>query len=362
MLGTSLFWLEPLLFLQFILRILGLSSLVGTVAWPFCFASNLVVAIPSRLSVIMDSLLTQKNSSLASRKAQVYFVQGLVKFLSGDLFRRFRGILFCTRTNNLLSAAWRWLLHLVRARLIAFLSWVLKSACTLSSWTDVTIRVLSESQDEKAQEKHKTQFQLRKFSKKQSEELGTQDVISPAKPVPPPLAIRIPYISLPTPPPTPDSDLSSGFGFISTSSAALLTETNSESAPLVSDHRLSANVSNTVCDASHVLTIMNPSQDVSDILRSFDCSDAFMSYLSLHEVSGKSAYGFIYHGIGYGNEHFAIKFFKRDGILDHDAAFVDEIAALERVENSDWAPKLRYWQCSEEHLLIAMVSCLLCCI
>jgi len=356
MLSTSLFWLELFPFLQFILRIFGLSSLTRIITWPFCIVNNLAVSLQSRLSVSMVSLLTQSVIGLALRKAQEALTpRGLVKLLGSDLLHIFWDIPSCSRKNDLLRAAWRWLPHLVRAHLIAFLLWVSKSASTMNWWTDCTIHVLIESLDQKAEKKYqrKTRSELRKFSQKQ---LGTRDVVS--KTVPPP-AIRIPSISLPTSPSTVDGDQSNGSSSASTSTTALLTETSSEFAPFVSflpDYRLSRDISDTICDSSHVLTFMDSTRD--DLLCSFDCNDAFMSYLSLHEVSGKSTYGFIYRGTGYRDEQFAVKIVKRDGISDHDSAFAHEIAALERVGNSDWAPRLRYWQCSKEYLLIAMVNCL----
>ena len=359
MLSTSLFWLKLLPFLQFILQISGLSSLTRIITWPFCIANSFAVSVQSRLSVSMVSFLTQSVIGLALRKAQEALIpRGLVKPLGSDLLRIFWDIPSCSRKNDLLRAAWRWLPYLARAHLIAFLLWVLKSASTMSWWTDCTIRVLTESLDQKAEKKyqHKTQLKSGNFLQKQSEEPGTQDVVSPAKPVLPP-AIRIPYISLSTSPPIVDGDQSSESSSASTSTTALLTETSSEFTPFVSflpDHRLSTDFSDTICDSSHVLTFMDSMQD--DPFCSFDCNDAFMSYLSLHEVSGKSTYGLIYRGTGYRNEQFAVKIVKRDGISDHDSAFVHEIAALERVGNSDWAPRLRYWQCSKEYLLIAMVN------
>lgn len=361
MLGTSLLWLELLPFLQFILQIFGLSSLTRIITWPFCITNDLAAAISARLSVSMVSFLIQSLFALALRKAQealTHFPRGLVKLLGRDLFRLFRDVTPCSRKDDLLRAAWRWLPHLVRAHLIAFLLWVSKSASTMSWWTDCTIRVLTESLDQKAENKYqrKIQLSLRNLSQKQSIQPGTQDVVFPAKPVLPP-AIRIPYMSLSTSPSTVDGDQSSESSYAYTSTTAFLTETSSEFASFLSflpDHRLSTDISKTLCDSSPVLAFMDSMQ--ADPLCSFDCNDAFMRYLSLHEVSGKSIYGLIYRGTGYRNEQFTVKIVKRDGISDHDFAFVHEIAALERIENSDWAPTLRYWQCSKEYLLIAMVK------
>lgn len=361
MLTRSLFGLELLPFLQFILQIF-VSSLTRIITWPFYIANNLAVSIQSRLSVNTVSFLIQSVFGFALRKAREALTpRGLVKLLGSDLLRIFWDIRSCSRKNDLLRAAWRWLPHLFQAHLIAFLLWVSKSASTMSWWTDCTIRVLTESLDQKAEKKYqyKTQLKLSNFLQRQSEEPGTQNTVSPAKPVLPP-AMRIPYISPPTSPSTVDSDQSSESGSASTSTTAFLTETSSEFTPFVSflpDYRLSTDISDTICDSSHVLAFMDPTQD--DPLCSFDCNDAFMSYLSLHEVSGKSTYGLIYRGTGYRDERFAVKIVKRAGISDHDSAFVHEIAALERVGNSDWAPTLRYWQCSKEYLLIAMVNCLL---
>jgi hypothetical protein len=81
-----------------------------------------------------------------------------------------------------------------------------------------------------------------------------------------------------------------------------------------------------------------------------------MSNLVLDERIGDGAYGCIYRGTGKGGKLFAIKIMQRDDTLDQDTAFREEIDAMKRAIRSKWVAKLKYWQYSDEYLLLAMVS------
>ncbi|KAF9443838.1 kinase-like protein [Macrolepiota fuliginosa MF-IS2] len=91
-----------------------------------------------------------------------------------------------------------------------------------------------------------------------------------------------------------------------------------------------------------------------DPLASFERDDAFISTLTIDEKIGEGSYGLIYCGSVTGGKFFAIKLMKKTGDAEQDSVFQEEIDAMERAVESDWAVKLKYWRYSETHVLIAM--------
>jgi hypothetical protein len=85
-----------------------------------------------------------------------------------------------------------------------------------------------------------------------------------------------------------------------------------------------------------------------------------MSALTLDGRIGEGAYGHIYRCKGEGGRLFAVKIMEREGVPEQDVELQEEISAMERAADSDWAAELRYWQWSEVHFLLAMVSLSIC--
>ncbi|KAJ3552764.1 hypothetical protein NP233_g12800 [Leucocoprinus birnbaumii] len=352
MTGSELAWVQRLVFLRLLLEVWGFSSFAGCITSliELLNETHVILAKSSPSSVLMRRIL-----GFVLRKIYAtldYFLWWFVQLVYSVLVGLLDGFLETLRTRLRLHrvltvACFRWLPCPVRKCFIFWLSRLLECTQILSQWIEFTIQNLVDANTrQKLKETHTSRTRKSRSNR-------AEDVTSPsARTTLPRVAIRIPNGTLPTPPATPNTDCANGFDSTGTSTTNPADNTYHTLYP--GEHRTSTSTTDTACDDHDILIVENDRERVISALSSFDSSDAFLGALTVHEKIGKGTYGHIYRGTGYEGEVFAVKIMARNGEFEQDAAFDDEVGAMGRVSGSDWAPKLWYWQCSEDYMMIAM--------
>ncbi|KAJ3560598.1 hypothetical protein NP233_g10732 [Leucocoprinus birnbaumii] len=363
MTGSGLAWVQRLVFLRLLLEVWGFSPFAGSITSLIELLNELHAILAKSSS---SSVLIRRFLGFALRKIHAtldYFFWWLVKLVCSVLVGLLDGFLKALRIRLrlgqcLIAVCCRWLPCPVRKCLILWLTRLLECTQILSRWIEFTIQILVGAEQRKSNKsskndtRHKSKETHTSRTRKSRSNRAEDVTSSSARTTLPRVAIRIPNGTLPTPPATPNTDCANGFDSTGTSTTNPTDNTYHTLYP--GEHQSSTSTTDTACDDHDILIIENDRERVISALSSFDSSDAFLGALTVHEKIGKGTYGHIYRGTGYEGEVFAVKIMARNGEFEQDAAFDDEVGAMGRVSGSDWAPKLWYWQCSEDYMMIAM--------